>query len=83
MYGLHVSTILCGDSLGAIGSRNQAFCLKGGAHRKSNRFPLFVSFQKISVASSGPIVASLHRAHGATASSSLFFGRHVYYIYTE
>ena len=49
-------TILCGNSLGAIGSWNQALGLKGGTHRESNRLSLFVSFQEISVASGGPIV---------------------------
>ena len=81
VYRLHLSTILCGNSLGAIGPWNQAFRLKGGTHRESNGLSLLVSFEKVSVASSR-FITSLHRAHGATGASSLLLG-HLYSLFTK
>jgi len=84
IHELHIPTILCGDFLCAIGSWDQSFCLERRAHGKSNGLSLLVSFQKISIARGGAIVASLHRAHRATASSALFFGSwHLYYLFMK
>ena len=62
-------TILCGNPLGSIGSRNQTFGFQGGTHRESNRLSLFVSFQEISVASAGPIIPSWGRLRPHTPLS--------------